>query len=68
MFLIDSIRADTSSHATSHEIPWILGMVMYGAVGEEVVETDNHMEPHFGHEHRLCNIGMQTVPVENYVV
>jgi hypothetical protein len=43
-------------------------MVMYGAVEEEAVEMDNHMEPHFGHEHRLCNVGMQTVPVENYVV
>ena len=43
-------------------------MVMYGAVEEEVVEMDNHMEPNFGHEHRLCNVGMQTVPVEKYVV
>ncbi|KAH3839425.1 hypothetical protein DPMN_112855 [Dreissena polymorpha] len=40
-------------------------MVMYGAVEEEVVEMDNHMKPHFCHEHRLCNVGMQTVPVEN---
>ncbi|KAH3726223.1 hypothetical protein DPMN_052081 [Dreissena polymorpha] len=63
MCLIDSIRAD--SPVTSHEIPRILGMVMYGAVEEEAVEMDNHMEPHFGHEHRLCNVGMQTVPVEN---
>ncbi|KAH3898407.1 hypothetical protein DPMN_022637 [Dreissena polymorpha] len=39
-------------------------MVMYGAVEAEVVEMDNHMEPHFGHEHRLCNVAMQIVPVE----